>query len=75
MRQLIENSGGNLTGSAPGDPARVADAIIDTASRTPAPRRMALGSDAYAAVRQALTGRLDELDAGKSVAESTDFPA
>ncbi|MFD8032775.1 SDR family oxidoreductase [Streptomyces sp. NPDC003737] len=75
VRQLIENSGGNLTGSAPGDPARVADAIIDTASRTPAPRRVALGSDAYAAVRQALTGRLDELDAGKSVAESTDFPA
>ncbi|MFG2586316.1 SDR family oxidoreductase [Streptomyces malaysiensis] len=63
VRQVIENSGGNLTGSAPGDPARVATAILDAAERHPAPRRVALGSDAYDAMRSALSGRLTELDA------------
>ena len=73
VRQHIENSGGNLTGSAPGDPAKIANAIIDSAGQTPAPRRVALGSDAYEAIRSALTGRLAELDAGRQVALATDF--
>jgi NAD(P)-dependent dehydrogenase (short-subunit alcohol dehydrogenase family) len=72
-RQFIENSGGNLTGSALGDPAKVAAAIIDSTATVPAPRRVALGSDAYAAIRTALTGRLAELDAGEELARSTDF--
>jgi NAD(P)-dependent dehydrogenase (short-subunit alcohol dehydrogenase family) len=73
MRRYIENSGGNLTGTALGDPAKVATAIIDSATHNPAPRRVALGSDAYDAIRAALTGRLTELDAGRPVALSTDF--
>ncbi|MEV6866313.1 SDR family NAD(P)-dependent oxidoreductase [Streptosporangium subroseum] len=73
VRQYIENSGGNLTGSALGDPAKVATAIIDSAAQTPAPRRVALGSDAYGAIRAALTGRLAELDSGRQTALSTDF--
>ncbi|MCI2424270.1 SDR family oxidoreductase [Saccharopolyspora sp. K220] len=73
VRQFIEKSGGNLTGSAPGDPVKVAAAIIDTATQEPAPRRVALGSDAYDAIRSSLTGRLAELDAGHQVALSTDF--
>ncbi|MEU4143011.1 SDR family oxidoreductase [Streptomyces parvulus] len=75
VRQFIENSGGNLTGSAPGDPVRVADAIIAAASQDRAPRRVVLGSDAYTAIRAALTGRLGELDDGQQTAASTDFPA
>lgn len=74
MRAYIENSGGNLTGAALGDPEKVAAAIIDAASVTPAPRRVTLGSDAYEAVRAALVGRISELDAGREVAHSTDFP-
>lgn len=66
-------SGGNVTGAAPGDPAKVAAAIIDSAAHSPAPRRIALGSDAFAALRGALTGRLTELDAGRELALSTDF--
>jgi len=48
MRRHLESPGGDLTGSAPGDPARIAAAIIASATTTPAPRRIALGSDAYA---------------------------
>ncbi|WP_433446483.1 SDR family oxidoreductase [Streptomyces sp. CA-142005] len=66
---------GNLTGQAPGDPAKVAAAIIDSAHTTPAPRRVALGSDAHAAIRAALTRRLEEVDAGQQLARSIDFPA
>ncbi|MFI6085804.1 SDR family oxidoreductase [Streptomyces sp. NPDC051217] len=73
MRQYIENSGGNLTGSALGDPVKVAAAIIEAAATTPVPRRLALGSDAYEAMRGALAARLSELDAGKGLASSTDF--
>ncbi|MET7992607.1 SDR family oxidoreductase [Amycolatopsis sp. NPDC005232] len=73
MRQYLEGAG-NLTGDAPGDPARVAAAVIDSAGVTPAPRRLALGTDAFEAIRAALTTRLAELDAGEDVARSTDFP-
>ncbi|MFD0140178.1 SDR family oxidoreductase [Streptomyces sp. NPDC003631] len=75
VRQFVDGSGGNLTGAAPGDPARVAAAIIASASTRPAPRRLVLGSDAYQAVRAALSGRLREVEAGGALAASTDFPA
>src|ERR1700680_1550116 len=41
----------------PGDPVKMARAMIDSADRSPAPRRLTLGSDAYAKVRAALVGR------------------
>ncbi|MFE4578779.1 SDR family NAD(P)-dependent oxidoreductase [Streptomyces chartreusis] len=63
----------NITAEAPGDPDKVAAAIIASADTTPAPRRLALGSDAYDAMRAALTGRIAELDAGKQIAGSIDF--
>lgn len=67
-------SSDNLTGNAPGDPVRVAKAIVASADVDPAPRRLVLGSDAYAAVHQALTGRLVELEAQKSTAGGSDYP-
>lgn len=73
IRRYLEGAG-NLTADAPGDPARVAKAVIDSADVTPAPRRLALGSDAFEAIRAALTTRLAELEAGEKVARSTDFP-
>lgn len=74
LHQYMETAG-NITGEAPGDPVRVAAAIIDSARVTPAPRRVALGSDAHAAIRAALTSRLEEVDAGQELARSIDFPA
>jgi NAD(P)-dependent dehydrogenase (short-subunit alcohol dehydrogenase family) len=75
VRRYIEAAGGNLTGDAIGDPQKVAAAIIASAVASPAPRRLTLGSDAYQDVHAALTGRIEELEAGREVAFSTDFAA
>ena len=56
----------------PGDPARMAKIIIDTVEQIPAPKRSALGSDAYGAIHKALTDRLAVLEAQKDLAYSTD---
>ncbi len=59
----------------PGDPRKVAAAIIASADQTPAPKRLTLGSDAYALIHGALTERLAALEAQKQLAHSTDIGA
>ena len=56
-----------------GDPAKMAQAMIDSTEVTPAPRRLTLGSTSYTSIRAALETRLAELEAQKDVAFSTDF--
>jgi NAD(P)-dependent dehydrogenase (short-subunit alcohol dehydrogenase family) len=56
----------------PGDPLKMAQAIIDSAYCRPAPRRLALGSDAYAMIRATLVDRIAALDAQRAIALSTD---
>ncbi len=56
----------------PGDPARMAQAIIAAAEAEKAPRRLTLGSDAYQSIHTALSTRLAELEAQKDLAFSTD---
>jgi NAD(P)-dependent dehydrogenase (short-subunit alcohol dehydrogenase family) len=56
----------------PGDPRKMAEAIAASADIEPAPRRLALGSDAYQFMRTALTMRLADLEAQKELAHSTD---
>ncbi|MEV0951698.1 SDR family oxidoreductase [Promicromonospora sp. NPDC050249] len=63
----------NVTAQAPGDPKKVAAAIVASAETSPVPRRLALGSDAYSAIKDALAGRLAELEAGRDIARSIDF--
>jgi hypothetical protein len=58
----------------PGDPARMAKVIIDSVDQNPAPKRIALGNDAYGAIHKALTDRLSALEAQRELALSTDFP-
>lgn len=58
----------------PGDPSKMAKIIINSVEQHPAPRRIALGSDAYGAIHKALTDRLAALEAQREVAFSTDFP-
>lgn len=58
----------------PGDPARMAAAIIASADQVPAPSRIALGSDSFTIIRGALAGRLAVLEAQEELARSTDFP-
>jgi NAD(P)-dependent dehydrogenase (short-subunit alcohol dehydrogenase family) len=55
-----------------GDPAKVAQAIIDSADVSPAPRRLTLGSNAYEAISAAWRERLAALEAQRDLAYSTD---
>jgi NAD(P)-dependent dehydrogenase (short-subunit alcohol dehydrogenase family) len=57
---------------APGDPAKIAAAIITSADQAEAPFRLTLGSDAYAMATAALRNRLNALEAGQELAHSTD---
>jgi NAD(P)-dependent dehydrogenase (short-subunit alcohol dehydrogenase family) len=58
-----------------GDPAKMVMIMIDSVDQNPAPKRIARGSDAYAAIHKALTERLAALEAQKDIAHSTDFEA
>jgi len=58
-----------------GDAAKVVQAMIDSVSVTPAPRRLLTGADAYERVHQALAGRLAALEAQKEIAYSADYDA
>jgi NAD(P)-dependent dehydrogenase (short-subunit alcohol dehydrogenase family) len=57
---------------APGDPVKMARAIITCAELPRPPRRLTLGSDAYRQIGAALREQLAELEAGKTVACATD---
>ncbi|WP_201003021.1 SDR family oxidoreductase [Paenibacillus glycanilyticus] len=69
-RKIVEDK----TAVSIGDPAKMAAIMIDSVDQHPAPKRIALGSDCYQVIHQALTGRLQELEAQKELAYSTDFP-
>jgi hypothetical protein len=58
--------------AAPGDPAKMAKAIVDTFEAKQAPARLALGPDVYGYIRTALLARLRQLEAYKEVTLSTD---
>lgn len=60
---------------ARGDAYKVVDAMIASVDTSPAPRRLTLGSQAYASVRAALQERLAALEAQKDLALSTDVDA
>ncbi len=55
-----------------GDPAKVAQAIIDSVDVSPAPRRLTLGSNAYEVLAAAWRDRLAALEAQRDLAYSTD---
>jgi NAD(P)-dependent dehydrogenase (short-subunit alcohol dehydrogenase family) len=58
-----------------GDPQKIAKAMIACADEPQAPRRLALGSDAYEALHSTLTTRLAALEAQQAIAFSTDVDA
>lgn len=61
-------------GLAPGDPARMAAAMIASVDREPAPLRMVLGAQALDSTIQVLTDRIAGFEAQRDVAASTDLP-
>jgi hypothetical protein len=54
------------------DPDKIAQAMIDSADSRPTPQRLAMGSSSYTHIHEALTHRLNALEAQKDVAFSTD---
>lgn len=62
-------------GRQPGDPARAAQAILAIAGVDTPPLRLALGSDAVAAIERIEHARLEELARWRELSKSTDFPA
>ncbi len=58
-----------------GDPIKMAQAMIDSLDRSPAPKRLALGSGTYSSIRATLVERLATLDSQKDIALSTDIDA
>jgi NAD(P)-dependent dehydrogenase (short-subunit alcohol dehydrogenase family) len=63
------------SGSEPGDPARMARAVITAVDAQEPPRRLLLGSDALGIAVSAEQARLAEADAWAAVSRSTDYPA
>ena len=61
-------------GLAPGDPARMAAAIIGSVDQAPAPLRLVLGSQALDVTIKVLEDRIAGFRAQAEVAASTDFP-
>jgi len=61
-------------GLAPGDPARMAARIIESAELDPAPLRMVLGSQALESTLTILRQRIAGFEAQTELAASTDFP-
>jgi len=61
-------------GLAPGDPARMAAAIIKSVDQEPAPLRMILGSAALENTVKVLRDRVAGFEAQSDLAASTDFP-
>ncbi len=61
-------------GLAPGDPARMAAAMIASADQEPAPLRMMLGSQALDTTLATLRKRVADFETQTELAASTDFP-
>ncbi|GII51735.1 short-chain dehydrogenase/reductase [Planotetraspora thailandica] len=55
-----------------GDPAKIAEAIADSAGVSPAPRRLTLGAGAYESIASALGDRLAALQAQRELAYAAD---
>jgi hypothetical protein len=58
--------------SMPGDQSKVVTAILAAGDSPSPPRRLLLGSDAYALVHGAVAARLEEVEAQRESAPSTD---
>jgi NAD(P)-dependent dehydrogenase (short-subunit alcohol dehydrogenase family) len=70
-RTMIESG----TQLSPGDPAKMAAAIIASADESPAPKRIVLGTDSFTMITGALTARLADVQSQKEFASTTDYPA
>lgn len=57
----------------PGDPVKIAQAMIESADVSPAPLRLVFGRESHDRVRAALVARLNALDSQRDLAATTDL--
>jgi hypothetical protein len=62
-------------GLAPGDPVRMAAAMIASVDQNPAPLRMVFGSQALDGTLATLRKRIADFETQTELAASTDFPS
>ncbi|HEX8600990.1 MAG TPA: SDR family oxidoreductase [Chloroflexia bacterium] len=60
----------SMSGSQPGDPAKLANALVQLASQDEPPRRFAAGADAIAAIEQKARDLLAQVDAYRELSSS-----
>ena len=70
-KKLIRAAGSRF----PGDPARVADAVLMVSELDAPPLHLLLGRDVYQAYREKLRGLMDSIEQWKSVTLDVGFPA
>jgi hypothetical protein len=58
-----------------GDPIKMAEAMIDSVDRSPAPKRLTLGGSTYSSIRGGLSRAARRLDSQRDIALSTDVDA
>ena len=75
LRRGVESlrEGGMGSSQAVGDPVKMAQLMIDSVEQSPAPKRVAMGSDVYDYLMAAYRERSESLAAQKALAFSTDF--
>ena len=72
-REALYNSFGSLNQTQPGDPAKLARALMTVANASNPPLRLLAGKAAVAAVDQYLNGRRAEYEAWRDISVSADF--
>ena len=72
--RMINRVIADATRVSPGDPVKMVELMIASTEQEPAPRRLALGSDAYQVMHAQISARLQALEAQRELAVSTDFP-
>jgi hypothetical protein len=69
-KTLIKAAAGKL----PGDPRRIADAVMMLSALEDPPLHLLLGHDVYRAYREKLRGLMDSVEEWKSVTLDVNFP-
>ena len=73
LAEAVRDRYTEMNHNQPGDPAKVADAIIELSRREHPPMRLVLGSAAYDAAHDLYATRLAELEADEATARASDF--
>ena len=73
-RKALSGDDDALAGTAPGDPDRAAQALLEALDSPTPPKRLLMGNNAFETAAQRYRDRLAEAEAWEETARGTDFP-